>query len=138
MRELKEREKMPSLRIGEDSINHARSRYAEGTPERELFENFLTGRIPYALIAHVTGLNHGDIRDMITGRKNYTDDAREKLCGPVNKLIDYGLTIGVYPCSDLAVIQPLTDVLLKSMANEQRYNKAKTLLINAGILPAGS
>lgn len=138
MREVKEREKMPALRIGEDSVNHARATYAEGTPERELFENVLAARIPYALMSQLTGLDHSAIRDMVTGRKKYTDEAKEKLCGSVNKLIDHGLNIGVYPCSDLAVIQPLTTVLLNSMANESRFNKAKQLLIQSGVLPADS
>lgn len=138
MREVKEREKMPALRIGDDAITHARSKFQVGTPERELFENVLAARIPYALMASLTGIDHGAVRDMVTGRKNYTDEAKEKLCGSVNKLIDHGLELGVYPCSDLAVIQPLTNVLLNSMANEKRFQKAKQLLIDAGVLPAAS
>ena len=136
MRTLKEREKMPALRIGEESINHVRSKYADGTPEREFFENVLLARIPYALIAKLSNLPHTDVRDMVTGRKAYTDDARVILCEKINKLVDKGLDIGIYPCSDLAVIDPMTTVLLSSMANERRFEIAKQKLIEAGLMPA--
>lgn len=135
MRVLKEREKMPALRIGEDSIAHVRAKYNDGSPEREFFENVLLARIPYALLAKLTQLPHTDVRDMITGRKNYTDEAKTLLCEKMNKLVDYGLDHGVYPCSDLAVIEPLTTVLLQSMANAKRLDQAKIVLANAGLIP---
>lgn len=135
MRVLKEREKMPALRIGEDSIAHVRAKYNDGSPEREFFENVLLARIPYALLAKLTQLPHTDVRDMITGRKNYTDEAKTLLCEKMNKLVDYGLDTGVYPCSDLAVIEPLTTVLLQSMANAKRLEQAKIVLANAGLIP---
>lgn len=138
MRQLPEREKMPALRIGEESIAHVRSKYPEGTPEREFFENVLLARIPYALIARITTLSHTDVRDMTTGRKAYTPEAKVAMCEKFNKLINYGLDKGVYPCSDLAVIEPLTTVLLESMANARRFELAKGKLIAAGLLPAAS
>lgn len=100
-----------------------------------MFQNVLLARIPYALLAKLTQLPHTDVRDMITGRKNYTDEAKTLLCEKMNKLVDYGLDNGVYPCSDLAVIEPLTTVLLQSMANAKRLDQAKIVLANAGLIP---
>lgn len=133
MKTLQEREKMPALRISDDSINHARNKYEEGTEEREVFENVLLARMPYALISYLTDLPHGDIRDMLTGRKNYTPEAREKICGHVNKLVERGLDLGIYPCADLAVVQPVTELLLSSMVTENKLTKAITALRNLSV-----
>lgn len=136
MKQIKDREKLPALRIGEEAINNARAKFQDGTPEREFFENLLVARLPYTLISSLTGIPHGDVRDMATGKKQYTEEAKQKLCGQINKLIDRGLDIGVYPCSDMAVIGPVTTVLLQAMANESRFNKAKHLLEQHGLLKA--
>lgn len=136
MKQIKERNKLPSLRIGEDAINNARYKFPHGTQEREFFENLLVARLPYSLLASLTGIPHGDIRDMVTGKKPYTEVAKKKLCVSVNKLIERGLDVGVYPCSDMAVIGPMTNVLLQSMSNEARFNKAKQLLEQHGVLKA--
>lgn len=128
MKQIKEREKMPALRISDDSVNHVRSKYAEGSAEREVFENVLLARIPYALISHLTGIPHADVRDMVTGRKLYTPDAKEKICDQVNQLIERGLDLGLYPCADLAVIQPATDLLLSYMVSENKLARAVAAL----------
>lgn len=133
MKTLKEREKMPALRIGDDSINHARGKFAEGTAEREVFENVLLSRMPYTLISYLTDIPHGDVRDMLTGRKKYTDEAYEKICGHINQLIERGLDLGIYPCTDLAVVQPATDLLLSFMVTENKLNKAITALRNLSV-----
>lgn len=136
MKQLKEREKMPALRISEDAVLNARQTFPEGTVERDFFENVYMARIPYALIARLANLSHADVRDMVTGRKKYTDETRDTLCVKVNRLIDKGLDLGLYPCSDLAVIEPLTMTLLSSMANERRCEAMKQKMIEAGLLPA--
>lgn len=123
MNNQQERTKHSALRIGDDSAAHARAKYAEGTPERDLFENVYTARLPYALMAKLSEIPHTDIRDMVTGRKTYSPLAKERLCGPLNKLIDKGLELGIFPCSDLAVVEPVTMLLLSQMATEQKLNK---------------
>lgn len=136
MKQINERQKLPALRIGEDAINNARFKFPHGTQEREFFENLLVARLPYTLLASLTGIPHADIRDMVTGKKPYTDETKQKLCVQINKLIERGLDLGIYPCSDMAVIGPMTTVLLQSMANEARFNKAKQLLEQHGLLKA--
>lgn len=134
-KQLKERAKMPALRISDESVNNVRSKYADGTPEREFFENVLLARMPYALIGKLANMPHGEVRDMITGRKAYSDTARVTLCEKLNQLVDKGLDLGLYPCSDLAVIEPMTMVLLKSLANEKRVALATQKLMDAGLIP---
>lgn len=134
MKELKEREKMPALRISEDAILTARNKFGDGTLEREFFETVLLARIPYALISRLSGIDHNSARDMITGRKAYTPDARD-VFGKLNRLFNAGVDAGIYPCSDLAVIEPVTNVLLSQMATAKRYEIAKAKLVELGVLP---
>lgn len=124
-RVLKQREKMPALRISADTIEAAKTKFGEDSEEYIWLDNLVLARMPFAVISKLADFDHNMVRDMLTGRRAYTDEVKVKM-RQVNKLINRGLDVGVFPCSDLAVIEPLTTTLLRCMLLEKQNEQLRT------------
>lgn len=123
-RELKEREKMPALRISADTIASAKAKFGEDSEEFMWLDNIVLARMPFAVLSKLTNIDHNQLRDMLTGRRTYTEETKIAV-RQLNKLIDNGLELGVFPCNDLAVVEPLTTTLLRCMLLEKQNEQLK-------------
>ena len=123
-RELKEREKMPAFKLSPETVANARVKFGADSEEFTWLENVVLAKMPFVLLGKLTQLNKDQVRDMLTGRRGYTDEGREKM-RKFNKLIERGLDEGIYPCADLAVVEPVTMTLLRCMLLEKQNELLK-------------
>lgn len=123
-RETKEREKMPVFRMSQETIANARIKFGAESEEFTWLDNVATARIPFVLLGDLTQQKPEQIRDMLSGRRSYTDEGRAKM-RQANKLIERGLDVGLFPCSDLAVIKPVAMTLLRCMLLEKQNELLK-------------
>lgn len=123
-RELKEREKMPAFKLSPETVANARVKFGPDSDEFVWLENVVLAKMPFALLGKLTQMDKNQIRDMLTGRRTYTDEGHQKM-QQFNKLIDRGLNEGVFPCADLAVVEPVTMTLLRCMLLEKQNEMLK-------------
>lgn len=122
--EVKEREKLPVFRMSQDTIANARIKFGAESEEFAWLDNVVQARIPFVLIGELTQHKSEQIRDMLSGRRSYTDEAKAKM-RQINKLINRGLDEGLFPCTDLAVIKPVAMTLLRCMLLEKQNELLK-------------
>lgn len=118
-RELKEREKMPAFKLNPETVTNARVKFGPDSEEFTWLENVVLAKMPFVLLGKLTQLDKNQARDMLTGRRSYTEEGKQKM-RQINKLIDRGLEEGIYPCADLAVVEPVTMTLLRCMLLEKK------------------
>lgn len=123
-RELKEREKMPAFKLNPETLANAKIKFGADSEEFAWLDCVVTAKMPFALLGKLTQMDKDKIRDMLTGRRTYTDEGRKKM-RQFHKLIERGLDEGVYPCADLAVVEPLTMTLLRCMLLEKQNEMFK-------------
>lgn len=117
MSEVLEKKRVIGLRINQKTIDEVRMKAGPDSIEYQFLITLKESNVPYAVLSNMLGLPQDTIRNLVTYRRKYEDDAqRERICVKFKKVLDRALDEGLLPCTDVAVVEPILRLTLRVMA----------------------